>query len=1193
MGSVNSKNKKEIIITGYIEGKKKVPVIENKLIVDPSSSDILKDKENIQDYLSKEKKESKDQSFQKLKEFELTELKNIFDNNYNKFISDFQKEKIKLFWDKKMIEIIIENENSSIVYKQKIIDEILSIKNNDNSYQIKQLKILLVGRKGIGKTTLIKYMLNLDENKIINNNSSKNFITYENINVPYLKLVEFKGIGLDPNSDPENVGKEALNYIQNEIKNNNKNGDYNDFFHCIWYCISFTRFEESEKNLLINLSQVYNDKTIPIIIVYTQNINNSDSDSMEKYIKGIGIKTSFIKVLAKDMNVIHSRKTRKAFGKSDLLNLTFKKCTMALQGDMINFMIDTISDDVKGKILSKNKSLEKMINDNIIKKYINEYKCVLSDEGLKNYITEMIGNNLFSFYEKYNSKITNKTLNYLKKSNIINSIDDFIKIYKPKVYQIIEENLKEKAIMLIDKQSEIEKDTVNIRLENKRYLKGFEKSIISFIKRNFYFISQKIIINYMIKNFFLEYIMKYREELDRIAISNLKKENRDMEINDYLKDCFLLKLEKFSNKYRIDVKIIHPCLFNSFKEIQETDTFDKGNENRNSILIFDDFDFGQENQIKNLEKKNEYNWFPFKQNKFKYLNDKSLSLLNDFMEYKMEYQDIYFKNINIDKVFEKLKKYELNDLINFFDSKKSYFINEQINKTYKNKNIEIINIYSFKKIILSSEQFKDAYIDKINEEIKRINGNEAFCKIEYLSIIVVGQAGVGKSTLINGMLNEELAKTGGPEIVTLENQSYKSKNMPFLRLVDTRGIELNKEKGPDKIYENAKNYIYQEKSKIENENENKNNYNDYIHCIWYCVSNNGISEKEIEIIQKLKNIENSIPIILVYTNAQNEEIYKSVNLKIKEKFKDINLVAVRAKKIDDDIDAFGLKDLLNETLSVCKNNIKGNHFKKIREICFSKIIDIFKKRNESIKVNINNEIINKFIKFNKVLNDEDLLLYIIDLLENIFIAYLKENQKLNLENKNLLSKITNIKDNFLSYFIQHYKNSSSIIISQIENQKAIEFLDEQVRKEKKEFKINIINRNKSDKNDFINIIKTFLNNNFYYLSQKYIIYRVIVDVFEQISEKVESSINDLINNLIGKKKPYDLLEIIYFKKCEDLKGRIDNFLKKNRFTQTDNRGNGVASISIESKNNKINFGNRISSSEDTSSGLAAPVPQNS
>ena len=88
------------------------------------------------------------------------------------------------------------------------------------------------------------------------------------------------------------------------------------------------------------------------------------------------------------------------------------------------------------------------------------------------------------------------------------------------------------------------------------------------------------------------------------------------------------------------------------------------------------------------------------------------------------------------------------------------------------------------------------------------------------------------------MLNEELAETGGPEIVTLENKPYKSKNMPFLRLIDTRGIELNKEKGPYKIFENAKNYINQEKNKIEN--ENKNNYNDYIHCIWYCISNNGI-----------------------------------------------------------------------------------------------------------------------------------------------------------------------------------------------------------------------------------------------------------------------------------------------------------------------------------------------------------------
>ena len=68
-----------------------------------------------------------------------------------------------------------------IFYKKKIINGILSIKNNDNIYQIKHLKILLVGRKGVGKTTLIKYMLNLDEKNINNKDYSNMYFTeYEN-----------------------------------------------------------------------------------------------------------------------------------------------------------------------------------------------------------------------------------------------------------------------------------------------------------------------------------------------------------------------------------------------------------------------------------------------------------------------------------------------------------------------------------------------------------------------------------------------------------------------------------------------------------------------------------------------------------------------------------------------------------------------------------------------------------------------------------------------------------------------------------------------------------------------------------------------------------------------------------------------------------------------------------------------------
>ena len=90
---------------------------------------------------------------------------------------------------------------------------------------------------------------------------------------------------------------------------------------------------------------------------------------------------------------------------------------------------------------------------------------------------------------------------------------------------------------------------------------------------------------------------------------------------------------------------------------------------------------------------------------------------------------------------------------------------------------------------------------------------------------------------------------------------------------------------------------------------------------------------------------------------------------------------------------------------------------------------------------------------------------------------------------------------------------------------------------------------------------------------------MIVDTFEQISEKVQTLVNELINNLINEKKRDDLLIKIYFQKCEDLKGRINNFLKRNQIYQTSNiRKDDNTSISL------------ISSSECISSiGKAAPV----
>ena len=94
--------------------------------------------------------------------------------------------------DDNLISNIINYENTEAIYQKKIINEIKCIKNDDKKYAIDHLTILLIGRKGVGKTTLIKYILKLDDNEEIKpENVSEYFISYRSKKVPHLQLIEF------------------------------------------------------------------------------------------------------------------------------------------------------------------------------------------------------------------------------------------------------------------------------------------------------------------------------------------------------------------------------------------------------------------------------------------------------------------------------------------------------------------------------------------------------------------------------------------------------------------------------------------------------------------------------------------------------------------------------------------------------------------------------------------------------------------------------------------------------------------------------------------------------------------------------------------------------------------------------------------------------------------------------------------
>ena len=286
--------------------------------------------------------------------------------------------------------------------------------NDINKHSIPYLKIILVGRKKIGKTDLVNYMLELEPNENENKNKKLDLQEYVSEKVPFLKLVEFKGIGFDSDSNTEIIGTNIFNYINNLQKSENK-----DYIHCIWYCMTETKFEKPEIAVLKKLKNSYkNDNVLPVIAVYTKTESHEIANQMEEHIKSQGIDTIFIKTLAKSFTMQNGT-VKNTFGKEELLKATLEKCTSSLQSELINLMIKKVSDEIKSDILDKYTKLLSKIQENIISKFVSEFNQVLNDGELIDYIINFIIENIKEFNE---GKILNKSFNLLNESDFIKDV---------------------------------------------------------------------------------------------------------------------------------------------------------------------------------------------------------------------------------------------------------------------------------------------------------------------------------------------------------------------------------------------------------------------------------------------------------------------------------------------------------------------------------------------------------------------------------------------------------------------------------------------------------------------------------------------------------------------------------------------------------------------------------------------------
>lgn len=191
--------------------------------------------------------------------------------------------------------------------------------------------------------------------------------------------------------------------------------------------------------------------------------------------------------------------------------------------------------------------------------------------------------------------------------------------------------------------------------------------------------------------------------------------------------------------------------------------------------------------------------------------------------------------------------------------------------------------------------------------------NTELRKMQPINIMIAGKTGSGKSTLINALFREKIAKTGVGMPITQEVQKLTKEGVP-LTLFDTQGLELNVDVQHD-VLTSLSTLIKQEQAKGERHQ---------LHLVYYCLNANmsRIESYEIELIRALAE---QLPVIIVLTQTIGEETERfehylhSMDLPIEA------IVPVLAKdyQIQKDyrIPSFGLQELIDITLEVVPSEV--------------------------------------------------------------------------------------------------------------------------------------------------------------------------------------------------------------------------------------------------------------------------------
>ena len=188
-------------------------------------------------------------------------------------------------------------------------------------------------------------------------------------------------------------------------------------------------------------------------------------------------------------------------------------------------------------------------------------------------------------------------------------------------------------------------------------------------------------------------------------------------------------------------------------------------------------------------------------------------------------------------------------------------------------------------------------------------------ELGHANILITGQTGVGKSTLVNAVFRAELAKEGVGRPVTQRVQRHDAPGVP-VTIFDTPGIELGDAK--DAVIADFKTTIASSR---------RGAAENFIHLTWYCVDagQTRIQSYDVDVIKALAD---EVPVILVLTQCVDDERVSALEAAIAAEDLPIQGVPVRtlakARRIGEQtIEPTGLEELVARTEQILPKAVKG------------------------------------------------------------------------------------------------------------------------------------------------------------------------------------------------------------------------------------------------------------------------------